>query len=53
MGWMGKMTNEWCCAVPCEAGGCYWGPFVSSQAELIEAMMSAVTMGSKRECIWK
>ena len=49
---MGKMTNELCCAVPYEAGGC-WGPFVSGQAELVEAMTSAVTVGSKRVCTWK
>ena len=35
-------------AVPCKrkAGGCYWGPFGNIKAELVEAVMSAVTPGS-------
>ena len=30
----------------CEAGGCDWGSIVNVKAELVEAMMSAVKLGS-------
>lgn len=39
-----------CRAVQCEAGDYCWGPFGNVKAERVEAMMSAVTLGSS-DCV--